>query len=365
MIRYACPRCRGILESPDDKAGSKVACPRCQQRLRVPALPPNKTVLAPLVSYEPPAPPATIPLPPSSQAPAVPPPQAIPVDPQPPPLAASIPPPLAEPAATAPTPIPTRDVTAPSPRSASAQPDSSANRSPFGPIGVLLIVIGMCVVLYFWLIYDVTVPAPGSSPFESVFRVYNVGLMHNRLIGIMVGFGFAAVGIAFAFIGQKLQVPAVPPLPQKQAVPPAPDPFQPVRFPSVNELPPVDDPSSKPVERHKNLLRRISGGGLAVIAAGALLVIGLTVEIGRRPVGEEVASATGGMGALLLIVAVAIKFGGSAWAAPVTKDTAANPPPKRQPVSRSEMIATVVGCAAIVLLAFGLTVAFGGCGYHR
>jgi hypothetical protein len=58
-----------MLEAPDDQAGAKIACPRCQQRLQIPTPPPNKTVLAPLVSYEA-APPA-----PSSMAP-----QVLPVD---------------------------------------------------------------------------------------------------------------------------------------------------------------------------------------------------------------------------------------------------------------------------------------------
>src|SRR6516162_7759575 len=66
MIRFQCPRCKGILESPDQKAGDKVNCPKCQQRLQVPGLPREKTILA-----------ASVPNPPSPSSPA--PPQAIPV----------------------------------------------------------------------------------------------------------------------------------------------------------------------------------------------------------------------------------------------------------------------------------------------
>lgn len=45
MIRFGCPTCRSVLESPERKAGDKIACPKCGQRLQVPAPPRNKTVL--------------------------------------------------------------------------------------------------------------------------------------------------------------------------------------------------------------------------------------------------------------------------------------------------------------------------------
>jgi hypothetical protein len=47
VIRYTCPRCRSLLESPDHLADRKIGCPHCGQRLQLP--PPqaiNKTVLA-------------------------------------------------------------------------------------------------------------------------------------------------------------------------------------------------------------------------------------------------------------------------------------------------------------------------------
>lgn len=54
MIRFACPRCKSVLEAPDPKAGSKVACPKCQQRLQIPIPPPtNKTILAPFIGHGP------------------------------------------------------------------------------------------------------------------------------------------------------------------------------------------------------------------------------------------------------------------------------------------------------------------------
>jgi DNA-directed RNA polymerase subunit M/transcription elongation factor TFIIS len=36
MIRYTCPACKTLLESPDHKVGTKVACPTCEEKLRVP-----------------------------------------------------------------------------------------------------------------------------------------------------------------------------------------------------------------------------------------------------------------------------------------------------------------------------------------
>jgi hypothetical protein len=62
MIRYACPRCRTVLECPDQAAGSKHACPTCGQRLQVPLPPPNKTVLAPLVLPQGPPYPQAVPV---------------------------------------------------------------------------------------------------------------------------------------------------------------------------------------------------------------------------------------------------------------------------------------------------------------
>ena len=49
MIRCHCPRCKSVLKTPDRAAGQKLPCPRCGQGLRQPALPRNKTVLAPLL----------------------------------------------------------------------------------------------------------------------------------------------------------------------------------------------------------------------------------------------------------------------------------------------------------------------------
>jgi hypothetical protein len=44
MIRFSCPACKCVLESPDHKAKLKINCPKCGQRLQIPS-PANKTVL--------------------------------------------------------------------------------------------------------------------------------------------------------------------------------------------------------------------------------------------------------------------------------------------------------------------------------
>ena len=55
MIRFACPRCRAVLEQPDSGGGTKMTCPSCGQRLQVPASAENKTVLGDLMPGTPPA----------------------------------------------------------------------------------------------------------------------------------------------------------------------------------------------------------------------------------------------------------------------------------------------------------------------
>lgn len=56
MIQFLCPRCSVTLSVPDSAGGQKTHCPQCGQRLQVPLPPPNKTMLAPLVSAGPPSP---------------------------------------------------------------------------------------------------------------------------------------------------------------------------------------------------------------------------------------------------------------------------------------------------------------------
>src|SRR5947209_18939112 len=53
MIRFGCPRCKSVLECPDQSIGKKRDCPKCGQRLQVPAPPPNRTVLGSFLSAGP------------------------------------------------------------------------------------------------------------------------------------------------------------------------------------------------------------------------------------------------------------------------------------------------------------------------
>src|SRR5262245_32333490 len=87
MIRFACPACKAVLESPDQKAGSKVNCPKCGQRLQIPGAPVSRsrTVLGALL---PGGRPKVIEQPPTT-APAP--------KPQKPPLAPSVPQPPRQP----------------------------------------------------------------------------------------------------------------------------------------------------------------------------------------------------------------------------------------------------------------------------
>lgn len=131
MIRFSCPACRAVLEVADSGAASKLPCPKCGQRLQVPTPPPNKTILAPLVSHQPgvPAAPTAIPLPPTASSIAAP--AAIPVTPTAPP-AASAPPPTvpvvaAMPAQTQPPPMPARQPAHYQPPA--AQPPAESSRA--------------------------------------------------------------------------------------------------------------------------------------------------------------------------------------------------------------------------------------------
>ncbi len=72
MIRFACPKCKTVLEN---EPGVKFSCPGCGQRLQAPLPPENKTVMGKLVD---PAPAAASP------------PTAVPVDPVPVPVGGDV-----------------------------------------------------------------------------------------------------------------------------------------------------------------------------------------------------------------------------------------------------------------------------------
>lgn len=66
--------------------------------------------------------------------------------------------------------------------------------------GGLLAGIGFLMLWYFWLIYDTSVPVYPYSYF-STERVHNIGLMQNRLVGIIIGGGALVVGLVLALVG--------------------------------------------------------------------------------------------------------------------------------------------------------------------
>jgi hypothetical protein len=45
-IRLVCPNCHSVLNAPSSRAGRKARCPTCKQRLQVPTPPQNKTLVA-------------------------------------------------------------------------------------------------------------------------------------------------------------------------------------------------------------------------------------------------------------------------------------------------------------------------------
>jgi hypothetical protein len=69
-------------------------------------------------------------------------------------------------------------------------------------IGLLLVVCGLGSAIYFFAFFDTSVPVTMDDG-TSLGRVNNMGLMSDRQNGILVGFGMAAVGGVFMFIGRK------------------------------------------------------------------------------------------------------------------------------------------------------------------
>ena len=61
MIRFLCPRCKAVLDQPENAAGTKLPCPSCGQRLQVPLPPENKTVLGTPLGADVPITPSAVP----------------------------------------------------------------------------------------------------------------------------------------------------------------------------------------------------------------------------------------------------------------------------------------------------------------
>lgn len=206
MIHYSCPRCKKLLEAPVHCAGQKIHCPDCNQRLQIPQpttpapapQPPlNKTILAneePLQGVVGANPPTT----PAAKVEL-----------------------LDEVADTS---IPVLDL-ADEPGT-KASPDTRTlpadwldnvrkrvknirrrNEGSASTVAILLTIvggllagIGFLMLCYYGFIYDTSVPVYPYSYFN-IERVHNVGLMQNRLIGIIIGGGAFVVGLALALVG--------------------------------------------------------------------------------------------------------------------------------------------------------------------
>jgi hypothetical protein len=68
-----------------------------------------------------------------------------------------------------------------------------------GWVGSLLVGAGLCLVLYFWLVYDTSVPV-GVYRFGE--RVHNIGLMQERQIGVLIGFGCMVGGTVLIVVSR-------------------------------------------------------------------------------------------------------------------------------------------------------------------
>jgi len=64
-------------------------------------------------------------------------------------------------------------------------------------LGVTVLVAGVLVTGFFWLAYETTVPVASGG------RVYNIGLMEIRNVGVAVGLFIALVGVVIAMLSKK------------------------------------------------------------------------------------------------------------------------------------------------------------------
>ena len=148
MIHFACDQCAKKLRAPDHGAGKRIVCPRCRSELFIP--PPVRQGIA---NSDPETPYVT-----SSE--------------------------------------PSEDVSYSEPE--------VVKKSGSGcllALAITFICVGLCLVFFYWAIYDTTVPVyPREMPPQFQEYVHNVGRMQNRTIGTVVGFGFVATGIALIFV---------------------------------------------------------------------------------------------------------------------------------------------------------------------
>jgi hypothetical protein len=212
LIRFACPVCQRIFAVPDKAAGKKGTCPKCGQRVQVPRLS-GKTVLGR---------PIPDPAPHSPSAPVAQPAAQV-VNATCPGCGRSIPLGAHELSLTIECAVCNTQFMPARPSAPAArvmepgqvyQPAVSSGRRAgcvvpllLLVVGVVLFVLGAYLVWYFGQEYDTTVPVYpqlyGKSPLVDEWnrRVYNTGLMQNRLIGIIVGIACAIGGLALATCG--------------------------------------------------------------------------------------------------------------------------------------------------------------------
>lgn len=75
--------------------------------------------------------------------------------------------------------------------------NASRRQFPARQVGLVLMVVGVLVAIYFFLFFDTSVEVPSQAILGTMIgggRVNNLGLMADRQNGIIVGFGVAFIG---------------------------------------------------------------------------------------------------------------------------------------------------------------------------
>lgn len=165
MIRFSCPACNSALQSPAQSAGDKIACPKCSQNMLIPnPVKPaegDANVLSPIRVKHKTA---------TSQ------PEAVYLE-------------EAQDAEEA------QHGERKSRRKSRSLPSYRVGKGCFIlELGVVLCVFGCLITFVYWLVYDTT---------TSYERVHNIGLINNRLVGIIVGVGMILCGLVVS-LGSKL-----------------------------------------------------------------------------------------------------------------------------------------------------------------
>ena len=71
-------------------------------------------------------------------------------------------------------------------------------------LGVLLLLAGLAVTIYFFIVFDPSVALPdASSSVLGISRVNNLGLMADRQNGIIMGMGSAILGAILMYAGRQ------------------------------------------------------------------------------------------------------------------------------------------------------------------